>query len=312
MPERGGMIGQLERILYLKKLQAFSLLPNDALAALAEMLRERAFPKDAVVQREGEPVSRVQFVLDGYIRGSRRGLPIAGAGPGTPMGALAVLARDSQGYLGIADVDTFTLELDSDALLEACEDHFVIVHRALQYLSRWAISVQQRAGLQQRPAAAPAVRLASGELDFVERIHFLRQIAPFARGSINALAELSRGLTEVHFDAGISLWAEGDPAHYVLLIADGSVGCASQAHKLSFEAGPLYAVAAMEAVAEVRHWFSATTLTPVRALHGTIESMLDVFEDNFELAMDYTALLASRMLSYLEQAGPEGFAPPDA
>lgn len=311
MPERG-MISHLERILYLKKLPIFSLLPNDSLAALAEMLRERAFPKDAVIQREGESVTRIQFILDGQIRASRRGVPMPGAGPGTPMGALAVLARDPQGYLGIADVDTFTLELESDALLEVCEDHFAIVHRALQYLSRWAISVQQRLGPEQRASAPPITRLASGELDFVERIFFLRQITPFARGSINALAELSRGLTEVHFDAGIPLWAEGDPAHYVLLIADGRVGCASQAHKLRFEAGPPYAVAAMEAVAEVRHWFSATTLTPVRALHGTIEGMLDVFEDNFELAMDYAALLAAGMLSYLERAGANESAPPDA
>jgi hypothetical protein len=228
------------------------------------------------------------------------------------MGALAVLARDSQGYLGIADVDTFTLELASDALLEVCEDHFVIVHRALQYLSRLAISMQQRVAPQPHSVARPVTRLASGELDFVERIHFLRQIAPFARGSINALAELSRGLTEVHFDAGISLWAEGDPAHYVLLIADGRVGCASQAHKLSFEAAPPHAVAAMEAVAEVRHWFSATTLTPVRALHGTIETMLDVFEDNFELAMDYTALLAGGLLTYLEQTGADASVLQDA
>jgi len=309
MPERG-MISQVERILYLKKLPVFSRLPNEALAALAEMLRERAFPKGAVVQREGESVTRIQFILDGHVAASRNGVSMAGAGPGTPMGALPVLARDTQGYLGVADVDTFTLELESDALLEVCEDHFAIVHRAIQYLSRWAISVQQRIGVQVQPAASPVRGSASDELDFVERIFFLRQIAPFARGSINALAELSRGLTEVHFDAGVPLWAEGDPAHYVLLIADGRVACSSQAYGPRFEAGRLHAVAAMEAVAEVRHWFSATTLTPVRALHGTIEGMLDVFEDNFELAMDYAALLAGGMLSYLGGGGAPDSAPP--
>ena len=68
------MIGHLERILYLKKLPIFSLLPNDSLAALAEMLRERAFPKGAVVQREGESVTRIQFILDGHIGASRRGI----------------------------------------------------------------------------------------------------------------------------------------------------------------------------------------------------------------------------------------------
>jgi hypothetical protein len=58
-------------------------------------------------------------------------------------------------------------------------------------------------------------------------------------------------------------------------------------------------------VAEAPHWFSATTLTPVTALHGTVESLIDVFEDNFEMAMDYVALLARGLLSFLERAGPD-------
>ncbi len=305
MPEPGGMIGPLERILYLKKMPAFSQLPIEALAAIADVLRERQFPKGAIVQREGEAVTRIQIVLDGHITASRNGAAIAGGVPGTPLGALPVLARDAHGYQGVAETDTYALELDSDALLEVCEDHFVIVHQILRYLSQWVVEVEQHLGSPRRPIALPFTRLASGELDLVERIFFLRQITPFARSSINALAELSRGLTEVQFRPSVPLWAEGDPAHYVLLIVEGEVGCVSARYGHSFQAGPGQAVAAMEAVAEVPHWFAATTLTPVTALHGTVESLIDVFEDNFEMAMDYAALLARGLLSFLEKAGPD-------
>jgi signal-transduction protein with cAMP-binding, CBS, and nucleotidyltransferase domain len=304
MPEQRGMIGTLERILYLKKLPVFAHLPLDALAAIAEVLRERQFPRGAVVQREGEAVGRIQIVLDGEISVSRNGLPLAPVGPGTPMGALPVLARDSHGFSGVARSDTFALELDSEALLEVCEDHFEIVHQVLRYLSHWVVSIEQKRGPQGRPGEGRFSRLATGELDLVERIFFLRQITPFARSSISALAELSRGLTEVHFQSGVPLWVEGDAAHYVLLIVDGRVGCESAAHGHRFEANAGQAVAAMEAVAEVPHWFSATTQTPVAALHGTIEGLIDVFEDNFEMAMDYAAVLARGLMSYLERAGP--------
>jgi CRP-like cAMP-binding protein len=304
VPERTAVIGTIERVLYFKKLPVFSRLPTEALAALAESSRERSFKKGAVIQTEGEPVTRIQLVVDGHIRASRGGVPVAGAGPGAPMGALALLARDAQGYLGIADVDTFTLEIESEALLEASEDHFVIVHQLLQYLSRWVIAIEQQMGPQGPTSASPsAVRFKGGELDLVERIFFLRQMSPFAQSSINALAELSRGLTEVHFDASVPLWVEGDASPYVLLIVDGTIACTSRQHGHHFSMGRGHAVGVMEAMAELPRWFDATTETPVVALHGALEGLIDVFEDNFEMGMNFVALLARGILSFLDRTG---------
>jgi CRP-like cAMP-binding protein len=309
MPERA-VIGTLERILYLKKLPVLARLPNDALAAIAEATRERSFAKGAVVQREGEPITRVQIVVDGQIRGTRRGTPMPVAGPGTPMGSIPMLARDAYGYQGVAEIDSFTLELDSEALLEVCEDHFIIVHQILQYLSRWVISIEQKAGPQLRAEAAPLQRLGRGELDLVERIFFLRQLAPFARASINALAELSRGLTEVHFDAGVPLWAEGDQSPYVLLLVGGTIVCESKAHGHVFRMGGGHAVGVMEAMAELPRWFDARAETPVVALHGALEALIDEFEDNFEMGMDYAALLARGILAFLDRAGASSVTTP--
>ena len=304
MAEReGAMIGPLERILQLRRMPAFAALPLEALAAIADTLRERQFPKGAVVQREGEPVSRIQLLLDGTVATSRHGMPMAPAGPGTPLGALLVLARDSHGFSGVAETETFSLELDSEALLEVCEDHFVIVHEVLRFLSHWVMSVEQQFGLQSPPEKTFR-RLAKGELDLVERIFFLRQIQPFERSSVSALSELSRGLTEVHFEPGVPLWSEGDAAHYVLLIVEGHVNCVSQRHDKRFDAGSGLAVGTMEALAELPHWFTATTATRVTALHGTVEGLIDVFEDNFEMAMDFAAVLARGLLAYMEHAGP--------
>ena len=46
--------------------------------------------------------------------------------------------------------------------------------------------------------------------------------------------------------------------------------------------------------------------TPVLALHGRMEWVLDVFEDNFEMGMDYLAVLAKRLLELMERmAAPD-------
>jgi CRP-like cAMP-binding protein len=297
------MIGTLERVLYLKKLPVFARLPNEALAALAEYMRERSFPKGTVIQKEGMPVLKIQIVLDGRIGGTRGGVRLIDAGPGTPVGSLPVLARDKEGFLAVAEADTFTLELDSEALLEVCEDHFVVVHQMLQFLSRWVIEIEQKVGPQLAPERAALARLRAGELDLVERIFFLRRMAPFARASINALAELSRGVTEVHFDAGVQLWTEGEASPYILLIVEGGIACASKQYGQLFTMGGGHAVGVMEAMAELPRWFEAKTTSPVVALHGANESLIDVFEDNFEMGMDYAALLARGILSFLARAG---------
>lgn len=102
---------------------------------------------------------------------------------------------------------------------------------------------------------------------------------------------------------GVPLWAEGEASPYVLLIVDGKIACASKRYGHSFVISRGHAVGVMEAMAEQPHWFDATTVTPVVALHGANEGLIDVFEDNFEMGMDYAALLARGVLSFIERAG---------
>jgi CRP-like cAMP-binding protein len=126
-------------------------------------------------------------------------------------------------------------------------------------------------------------------------------MVPFARSSINALAELARSLTEVRFDRGVTLWREGDAAHYILVTVSGTVVCSTRAHHETVSIGRGLALGAVEAVAEVPRWYEAVTETPVVALHGPVAALVDVFEDNFEMAMDYLAVLARLVLSELER-----------
>ncbi len=312
MPENRGAIGALERVLHLKAIPAFRGLNNDALAALAEAARERFHPRGSLLYDEAAPTASIHHVLDGRVRLTRGGAEVTIAGPGTPLGALAVLARAPMALRGTAELDTITLEIDSEALLEVCDDHFSVVHSLLRYVARWIVQIERGEGPQGPPPpdGRPARRLVEGELDLVERIFYLRRLPVFAQASINALAELSRGLTEVRFGDAVPLWSAGDASPYAILIVEGAVDCAVPGAGPRFRAGPGWGLGTMESIAELPRWHDATTVGPVVALHGAMEGLIDVFEDSVEMAMGFLALLARGILSHVERRGADGVPPP--
>lgn len=303
MPESGEGVGTVERILSLKRLPMLGSLPAAQLAVVADQTRERFFPKGAALLREGEPIPAIFIVLDGKVHVARGGRLLGHPSPGSAVGGLGVLAGESQGISAVAETDTLALELDVDTMLEIFEDNFPILLHVLRQTCRDLVGLLVRAPaeLVNAPQLFADVTLPPRELDLVERILFLRRGTPFERSSINALAELSRGMTEVHYDPGAVLFEEGDPSGPVLLVVSGSVACSGRRGELSFRIGPGMPVGAADSVAEMPRWYTAVTETKVVALVGHVEGLIDVFEDNFEMAMGYLGAVARWALAVLER-----------
>jgi hypothetical protein len=80
------------------------------------------------------------------------------------------------------------------------------------------------------------------------------------------------------------------------LILSGQVSAVSETHGLRFRPGPGYPLGSLESLSELPRWYSAVTETKVVALQGNSEALVDVFEDNFEMAMDYLAIVARGVL----------------
>jgi CRP-like cAMP-binding protein len=307
MPAEVRTIGHVERILSLHRIPVLGTLPSAELAMLAEIARERFFPRGAVLFREGEPVEAIQVVVDGAVHVSRKGKLVGHSGPGSAVGGIGVLARDEEGIEAVADADTLTLEIRADGLFELMEDQFSLFHHVLREVCAQIITVVSRypATLQQLPplgrAPAPGLR----DLDLVGRIMFLRQSEIFARASINALAELSRGMAEVRFEAGQTVWTAGEPSGWVLVLLDGAL-TATTPGGYRFQMGAGTSPGGLEATAEAPRWYTAVAESPVLALHGRMEWVLDLFEDNFDMGMDYLAVLARRLLALMERtASPD-------
>lgn len=293
--------GQVERILHLKQLPIIGNLPAADLALVADRMRERFFRKGEWLLREGEPARAFYAVLEGKLHVSREDRTMGHTGPGGVVAAFAILGRDPRGLSVRAEADTLALEIEADAVSAILEENFGIMHHVLREISRQLISQLAR---QENPWGKVPVPPDPGmarerELDLVERIFFMRHAAPFRRASINALAELSRGFTEVRLEPGTTLWKAGDPAGWVSLVVSGEVTCWSEGGAPQ-HLGPGAPLGSLEAIAESPRWYSAVTRTQVTALNGPIEGLVDIFEDNFEMAMDYMAFMARWLTDTLE------------
>jgi CRP-like cAMP-binding protein len=297
----------LERMLHLKRVPMLSGLPSPEIAVLADAAGERVFPRGAVVFREGEPVGAVHFVVRGSLATMHRGQRTGSVGPGGGVGGLALFARDPLGSRVVAEEETLTLELEADAVLEVLEDRFPILHHILRETSSRAIDLLTRFRLD--PTAGvpdcPLIGTEAGEVDLVDRIFFLRRLSVFRRSSITALADLARATAQVRFEAGVTLWREGEPSPGIFLVGGGFLRATSSTG-LSFRPGPGFPLGALEAVAERPRWYEVVTETPVMALQGHMGALVDVFEDNFEMATEYLAIVAQSALRVLDWSATRG------
>jgi CRP-like cAMP-binding protein len=295
--------GPVERMLYLKRLPIVSGLSGAQLALVAEQMGERFFKKGSVMVREGEPPGALYFPLEGRVHITRGGRLLGHAGPGLAVAPFHLLSRDEQGVGAVAETDTLALELPTERLVEIFDDNFAILHHVIREVSRQIVEhvIKVPASVTLLAAQAEDAPTPPRELDLVERIFFLRRSPVFTRASISALAQLSRGFTEVRVPAGTRLWREGEATGWASLIVSGHVRCtSSRGH--AFRPGPGTPLGALDAVAEVPRWFDAVTETPVIALQGNMQTLFDVFEDNFDMAMDYLAVMAHWLLVILDRS----------
>jgi CRP-like cAMP-binding protein len=295
--------GSVERVLLLKRLPMVSTLSGPQLAFVAEQIGERFFPKGSVLLREGEAPGALYFPVEGRIHLTSRGRVIGHAGPGRAVGPFHVLARDERGLGAVAETDTVALELSAETLFEIFDEQFAILQHVLREVSRQIVEhvVRFPDAVVFLTPATEGPPTPPRELDLVERIFLLRKSPVFLNPSISALGQLARGLTEVRMPPGTRLWREGDTTGWGSMIVSGSIRCtSSRGH--DFVAGPGIALGALDAVAEVPRWFDAVTETPVVALQANMQYLIDVFEDNFAMAIDYMAVQARWLLEILDRS----------
>ena len=281
------------------------------LSVAAEHMRQRGFPRGRELAREGEPMASCYLLVQGRVRVSRRGVVLGEVESGSLVGLEALLSQDQMGLGVVAVTDVRALQLDADTLLGILGDQFPLVHQAIRGATRRLLALVRRlpgpgddSTLLLGPE--PAGRLMS----LVEvLLHMRTPGSPFDRSSIDALAELASMATQVAFRPGQVFWRQGEPARLLGLIVDGSVACAASHDRTtsSFRLGPGRPLGVLEALAGELRWHDAVADTGGVLIELDVEDLIDMFEDNVDIALDYLAWLSRSTLELIEsRLGPGG------
>jgi CRP-like cAMP-binding protein len=148
-------------------------------------------------------------------------------------------------------------------------------------------------------------------MGLVERLLLLRMPGgPFERSSVDALAEVAQLARYRSIEAGTTLWKEGDRAGEACLIVNGTISCISSRgnERIHFRAHAGGAIGALESIAGQPRWHDAVAETHVDVLEHDVDDVIDVFEDNVEMAIDYLTWVSTEALNLIETTfgpGPE-------
>ena len=304
-----------EKILHLRRGQA-SQVPSGVsagqLSVIADQMRDRSFKTGSVLMREGEAPVAAYSLVRGRVQISRRGQVLGEVGPGAAVGVGGIVSRDALGLDAVATTDVLALELDRDTLVDIFEDFFAFLLEAIKESSRRHLDFIR--SMKQVPDLLAETHLEPfllDQLDFVERLLFLKMPGgPFERSSVDALAEVAQRTRYQSIEPGTTLWSEGERAGEACLIVRGTIACSSSRDNgpVRFRAGRGIAIGALESIAGQPRWHDAVAETHAEVLQYDVDDLIDVFEDNVEMAMDFLAWVSSDTLHLIETnlgPGPE-------
>ena len=311
----------LEHMLLLRSLPAFSGLDEEALAAVARRTQERVVPAGTVLLREGQPFHRTHLVVDGGVRVEADGAVVKRSDKRMSVGILGMLAELRSHRTVITDRRSRLLTLDRDPLLDVMEEDFAVLDHVLRIISTRIIETWSRLGRDyhapERPRPVPPHLQVNRPLDLVERVLAVRQVPAFGRSSLDSVARYARLLEQERLPAGATLWSEGDPCRTYIHLVQGEVAGARVGSAGGLRYGPptmpgLFGVLS----GRESRWYSARATTDVLVLRADREVLLDLLEDDFEMAAFCLKLSARRLVRILAlgdepvRTGARGPVPP--
>lgn len=298
-----------ERMLHLKQIPVGAMLPAPVLRVIAAHLQERTFAPGVRLMRRGEPIDGLHMLTDGGVALTREGTSLGELDAPQTLGFLGILARQDGPYDATAKGEVRAFELETDTLLELLEDHFELLSATLRYLAeRLYFDMQELPKEALGIAPADMGVVPDRQLDLVERVLFLRTSSGLTEANVNALAVMARQMEEVRVKAGTKFWSIGDPAERVLFIVKGNVRCEA-ANGREFRYGPGTGAGGVEALADKPRWYGITAETDVVGLMGHSDQLMDIFENQFRMAMDFTTMLARAEIGLLARRATLGQQP---
>jgi CRP-like cAMP-binding protein len=286
-----------ERLLRLRGVPVFRSMTASALAPLAASIRSNTFEKGQVILREDESPRAFHMLLTGSVTMRRHGNTIRTITAPGGVGFLSLLARTAGGTEAVAESRVETFELGVDALDEMFEDHFPVLFGTMRWVADRLL--QENLVAPPRPYQPPAddyeELLDDREIGIVERIFLVRRTLAFRKANVNSVARLARQMKEVRVPAGEHLWRQGDPSVGSYFIVKGK-GDLRWGDEQVQHVGPTYIVGGIESIAGKARWNDFVVTEPITALLGNRENLIDMFEDDLDVALQFLSMMSSFLL----------------
>jgi CRP-like cAMP-binding protein len=283
----------------LRSFGAFADLAPAHLAVLAELAEERFYPAGALIQPEGTPARQIHYLIEGEVEIRRRGRPVRKLGPLSVVNGLAALAGVLRGHEVVAVADTTALSFTHEDQVDVFEDNFEILAGVLRGVAGALLDARALAG-PAAPRESPPPPAADRPLGLVDKIAALRRAAPYDDAPLEALAELARESPEVRHAAGERLWSAGEHAGWSIVVVAGCVAATDEhAGQLRFGAGAM--AGALESMAGRARRFDAVAETDVIGVRVDGGTLLDILEDNTDMALGLLHSLARDVLALRER-----------
>jgi CRP-like cAMP-binding protein len=297
-----------QRMIYLRSIPVASMLSTPVLKIIAANLLERSFQHGEPLMKEGEPISGLHLLTEGKVSLTKKGSSLGALSPPQSLGFLGILAKTDGPYDAAAEEPTRALELETDTLLELLEDHFELTWATLRYLcERLLYEIQELpAQAMQARMEGSAPPVSDEKLDLVERVLYLRGLRAYSSANLNALALLSTRLVECRFAPGERIWDEGAPAGNTLLVRAGTAICTAMNGTKRWRVEPNSAMGGLEVIASKPRWYTVEAESPLVGFWMASDSMIDLFEDDFTMSMNFVSMIAKEVLDVLEKKASLG------
>lgn len=291
-----------ERVLRLRSVPFLKALTTAELAPLAATMRSATFEKGDVLLREDEPPKAFHMMLSGSVTMRRRGKTIRTINAPGGVGFLSLLAQTSGGTEAVAESRTESFEVRGDALNELFEDSFPVLLGTMRWLTERLI--QENLVTDPLPYSPPAEdfdwRIGDRELGIVERIFLVRRTVGFKNANVNSMVRLVRRMKEIRLDAGETIWRPGDRSASTLFLVKGKMNLSWESpvdgRPFTQIVGPGYIVGGAEVIAGRPRWNELVTTEPAMFLEGSREGLIDMLEDDLEVALQFLSMLAGFLL----------------
>ncbi len=288
-------------LIHLRTLPHFEGVPQTQLSTIAHESAEALLRRGSVLFESGEPATSIYMMMDGFVEVGGPG-PSSMVGPGGVVGFLESLAGAAAIRQVRAETDLVALRLDIDALRTICEQSFSVLGALLQYVAR--CTADSLPALMASVAGRPEAWAADEELrlDRVGRILALNRSPIFPSSGMDALAELAGQLQTLHLERGTALWEAGEVPRGFYLICRGSVEVAGggDAPRTVGQGGVPGLVSSL---ADQPARAGARAAEDSIVLYAGVETLLDVFEDHFEMAFGFLGLMAANVMQAEAKAG---------